>query len=262
MDEENREWQEPPLPEEIRTETEPPQMSEIATLGNIFIEPGRTFEDLRRKPRFILAILLTIIGFSAFQILFVEKIGFEKIMRGQLENNSRMQQLPADQRQQIIEQQTKPSSKYISYATTPIFLIIGFFAFGLLYFLGAKAMGGTIGYLQGVSIWAYSTFAPWIIWEISNILVLFLKNVDEIDLGSGRGGLVNANPTMFLDVKGHPALGALLSTFDLFVIFGWVLAAIGLHKVARLSKGAAWAVVLIVALTWLTIKIVWLSLFG
>ncbi len=59
MNEQNpSEWQAPPPPEKIVDTSEPAQMSEAATLGNIFIEPGRTFEDLRRKPRFILASLV------------------------------------------------------------------------------------------------------------------------------------------------------------------------------------------------------------
>ncbi len=34
------EWQAPPLPEEIINTEEPAQMSEVATLGNIFFDPG------------------------------------------------------------------------------------------------------------------------------------------------------------------------------------------------------------------------------
>ena len=44
MQEQNSsEWQAPPPPEKIEA-GEPAQMSEAATLGNIFFEPGRTFE--------------------------------------------------------------------------------------------------------------------------------------------------------------------------------------------------------------------------
>ena len=57
MENENApEWQAPPPPEKIVQD--PPQMSELATLFNIFLEPGRTFEDLKRKPRFIIGALL------------------------------------------------------------------------------------------------------------------------------------------------------------------------------------------------------------
>ena len=56
MEENNvNEWQEPPPPEDIKQIENPPQMSEVETLGKYFIEPGRTFEDMRRKPRFLIA---------------------------------------------------------------------------------------------------------------------------------------------------------------------------------------------------------------
>ena len=59
-------WQEPPPPIEDTPVNEPAQMSEFGTLGSIFIEPGATFEDLRRKPRFLLAGLIIIILFTIF----------------------------------------------------------------------------------------------------------------------------------------------------------------------------------------------------
>ncbi len=61
------EWQAPPPPVDNIAPQEPPQMSEAATLGNVFVAPGETFEDLRRKPRFILAILTMIIIVTAYQ---------------------------------------------------------------------------------------------------------------------------------------------------------------------------------------------------
>lgn len=262
MDGENKEWQEPPLPEEIRAETEPPQMSEAATLGNIFIEPGRTFEDLRRKPRFILAMVVIVLGFAAFQIAFVEKIGFEKIVRERFESNSRVQQMPSDQKEKMIEQQTKPVFKYVSYALTPLFIVIALFLGGLLYWLGANLMGGNSTYLGGVSVWTYSSFAPFVVSILANFIILFLKSVDDIDLTTGQQGLINANPTMLLNLKGSPALAALLSSFDLFAIWGYVLAAIGLQKVAKLTSGLAWATVLVIAIFFITIKVVWAMFFG
>ena len=54
----------PPPPEPPREEA---QMSELATLGNIFFEPGRTFEDLRRKPRFLIATVIIALLVTAYQ---------------------------------------------------------------------------------------------------------------------------------------------------------------------------------------------------
>ncbi len=249
-----------PPPEMIPKEE--PQMSEVATLANIYIEPGNTFEDLRRKTRWILAMLITVLGLSVFQISFFEKVGFEKVMRGNLESNSRMQRLPDDQREAVIQQQTQPIVKTITYIITPVLFIIGFFIAGLLYWGGANAMGGKIGYFKSLSVFVYSTFAPWLVWELANIVVLVFKAVDDIDLKGGQGGLLNANPNMFLSLKDSPALQALMGSFDLFVVWGLILAAIGLQKIAKLSTGAAWGTVLIVQIFLIALKVVWFSLNG
>ena len=76
-----QEWQAPLPPEQILKTDEPPQMSEVGTLGGIFFEPGKTFEDLRRKPRFLLASLIMIVLITLFNFLFINKIGFEQMIR-------------------------------------------------------------------------------------------------------------------------------------------------------------------------------------
>jgi hypothetical protein len=262
MEEQNSsEWQAPPPPEKIEA-PEQAQMSEAATLGGIFIEPGRTFEDLRRKPRFILAGLIILIVITIFNALFLGKVGYERIVQDRLESNSRIQQLPADQKEQIIRQQTGPIFKAIGYAAPPIVVAILIFLGGLIYWLGANAMGGSARYLQGVSVWVYSWFPPFLVSMLANILVLFLKSVDDIDLATAQSGLIHANPGMFIDGKSQPVLFALLSSIDLFQIWGWVLAAIGLRIVAKISSGAAWAVVLILALVGVGARVVGALIFG
>ena len=110
MNEENQElveqneaeWQSPPLPEDIINAEEPAQMSEIGMLGSIFFEPGATFEDLRRKPRFLIAGFLCILLISLFQMAFIQKLGFENIVKARLESNSRFQQQSEADKQKSI----------------------------------------------------------------------------------------------------------------------------------------------------------------
>src|SRR5687767_3533296 len=101
------EWQAPPPPPPVLPlkEEEPAQMSEAATLGNIFFEPGNTFEDLRRKPRFILALLLIVVAITAYTFLFFNKMGDERIKRAvieQLDKSPQVQSLSPEQKQQQI----------------------------------------------------------------------------------------------------------------------------------------------------------------
>ena len=242
---------------------EPAQMSEIATINNVIgLAPGAAFEDLRRKPRWILAGLIIVVAISAFNFLFIQKLGYENIVRARIESNEQVQKMPADQRQQIIDQQSGPVWKTIGYVAPAIVMVVIFMLGGLIYFLGMNAMGGSAGFFHGVSVWVYSWLPPFLVSIASNLIVLFFKSAEEIDIVASQSGLVQANPSAFIDAKTMPVLAAILSTFDLFAIWGWILAAIGLQKVGRISSGAAWAIVLILGLAGVAAKVVAALIFG
>ncbi len=251
------EWKAPPPLVDMTTPEEPPRMSEAATLGNVFISPGETFEDLRRKPRFILAILLMMILTAAFSFLFIQKMGEERMksfMVEQMDKNPQMQSMPPEQKERAIETNQKIAgfTRYL----IPIFLLVGFAIGGLIYWLAGKVMGGSGNYWHGLSTWVYSSMPPLVVAMLANLLILFLKSADEIDIATSQRGLVHANPSFFIDGKSSPVLATLLGTIDFFQIWGWVLAAIGLQKVMKLSQSSAWAIVLILALVSLAIRIV------
>lgn len=260
MAEENQEWEAPPPPEDIETEEEEiaPQMSEPATLGNIFLEPGRTFESLRAKPRFIMAGLIIIVLTMAFQMLFVQKLGEERIKRftvEQLDKNPQIQAMDPQQKEKVV-QQSQTINGYIRNFGFPIIMIITFLIGGLAYWLGSNAMGGSSTFLRGLSTWIYASFPPTVVAMVANIIVLFFKSADEIDLAESQRGLVHANPTLFFDGKSMPVLTTLVSLLDVFFIWGLILAALGLRKTGKISSGAAWGIVLILALIGVAFRVV------
>jgi hypothetical protein len=229
--------------------TDPPQMSEVSTVLGIFMEPGRVFEDLRRKPRFVLggliiALLVTGYGFGLYY-----KVG-EKAVRSmvaeQIEKSPQTASMSAEQKNGMIEM-NMTIQKYIRYAI-PIFLFISFVIGGLCYFLGSKAFGGSGGFMHAVSVWIYSSIPPTVVAMIANFIVIGLKSADEIDLAASQRGVIQANPSFLLDGKAQPVLATIVGTFDLFMIWGWILAAIGLRITNRISSGSAWGIVLIFAL--------------
>ncbi len=255
--ESNAEWQAPPPSANITPETEPPQMSEAATLGNIFLEPGNTFEDLRRKPRFIIAGIIVMVLAFTFQFLFLQKMGPERIKRAvieQMDKSAQVQAMSPEAKQSAVDLNLKIQGfvKYLIPVFVLVFLLIG----GLIYWLGAKAMGGSMTFLAGLSVWIYSTFPPVLVSSIANIIVLFLKSADDIDITEGQRGLIHANPSLFLDGKSMPVLATLVSTIDLFAIWGLILAAIGLQTVGKISKGAAWGLVIIVTLIGISFRVI------
>ena len=229
--------------------SDPPQMSEISTIAGIFFEPGRTFEDLKRKPRFIIAsvIIALLVTAYAFGMYYkVGEAGMRRVIMEQMDKSPQAQSMSNEQKSGAVDMQMKIQTG-VRYAL-PIFVFISLLIGGLLYFLGAKAFGGTGGFLHGLSVWVYSSIPPTVIGMIGSFIVLAIKSVDEIDVVASQRGLVHANPSLFIDGTAHPVLSTVVGTLDIFFIWGWILAAIGLRITNKLSSGSAWGVVIIFAI--------------
>lgn len=245
----------PPPPE---TPKEEPEMSEVGTIFNIFFEPGRTFEDLRRRPRFILATIIVALLVTAWNFGLFYKFG-EKAVRQvvveQMDKSPQTSSMSAEQKENAANMNLM-IGKGVRYAMPILFAIVCIIG-GLLYWGAAKAFGGTGTFLHGWSVFVYSALPPALISMVANFIVLAFKSVDEINyLSSQQRGVIRANPSFFIDGKTHPVLATVLSSFDLFLIWGWVLAAIGLRITNRLSRGSAWAIVIIFALIGIMFRVV------
>lgn len=253
---ENPEWQPPPPPEKI-PQAEPPQMSEVGTIANVFIEPGNTFEDLKRKPRFIIASIIIALLVAAYHFGLYYKVGddgMRRFINEQFDKNEQTQSLSKDQREDAIKLQMTIGT-VVRFAM-PIFVLISLVIGGLLYWAAAKAFGGTGGFLHALSVWVYSSLPPAIVVMLASFVVLALKSVDDIDIAASQRGMLHANPALLIDGKSMPVVATLIATLDVFQIWGWVLAAIGLRITNKLSSGSAWAIVIIFALIGVAMRVI------
>jgi hypothetical protein len=91
---------------------------------------------------------------------------------------------------------------------------------------------------------------------IANGIILFFKSADDIDFAASQRGVVHANLGFLIDDKATPVLATLLSTFDVFAIWGWILAAIGLKITNKLSGASAWSIVIIFALIGVAVRVI------
>jgi hypothetical protein len=246
-----------PNPTQPAAPSEAPEMSEIATVTNIFFEPGRVFEDLRRKPRFIVGglIIALLVTAYAFGVYFkVGDAGIRQFTIEQIDKSPQAQSLSSEQKNQQIE--LSMTIQTVVRYLIPVFVILSLLIGGLLYWLGTKAFGGSGGFLHSLSVWVYSSIPPTVLSMIGSFIVLAIKSANEIDLAASQRGLVHANPSLLIDGKAHPIIATVVGTLDIFMIWGWILAAIGLRITNRLSSGSAWGVVIILAVIGLLFRII------
>jgi Yip1 domain len=236
-------------------------MSTAETLGNIFFDPGSTFESLRIKPKFLVAGVLTIIFTTAVVAMFFNKINFAEFMREQIENGPNSAQMSDDQKAKAVQLWAGPIGKSVIYVSPVIGSVVVFAAGAGLYLLAVLAMGGSMNYKQALSVWIYSSFPPVVLGSLIGMVVLLIKSADSIDPKHPES-IAQTNLGILLDPASSPVLYALLSSIDLFQIFGLVLAAIGLRKIAKLSSGTAWTVVLGLFLIRVLGRVGWAAITG
>ena len=110
----------------------------------------------------------------------------------------------------------------------------------------------SIGYV--LTVYPGRGLPPLVVGMIANFVVLTLKSADDIDIGQSQRGVLHANPSFFIDGKAHPLMATFLSTFDVFAIWGWILAVIGLTVINRISKASSWAIVSIIVVVGLAFR--------
>ncbi len=245
------------------TSKDEPKMSEFSTLLNIFMEPGRTFKDLRIKPRFILATVVISILAIGYSVLLIQTLGDDRMrsqIAEQINKSPSAASMDKEQKNNAINMQMT-ISKYSSFAA-PIFIAV-FFALGALIYWGmTNAMGGAIGFLQSLSVWVYSSFPPSVVAFLGSFIVLLFKDPDQIELATANRGMLKVNFGFFVDGKTMPAIYTFLSSIDLFAIWGLVLAAIGLKVVGKLSTGSAAGIVIVLSLIGVGLRVLLSFMFG
>jgi hypothetical protein len=224
-------------------EADGPTMSTPETLTGIFFEPGRTFEALRARPRFLIAGLILLALALAVTVLLMQKVDFAQFIANQINNGPRAEQMSEAQKAAAVGFWTGPIGKVAIYVLPVVVTIIIFAAGAGLYLLATMLMGGKLSYKQALSVWVYSSFPPGILTAILSVVVLLMKPAEDIDLNKSGGGLVVTNLAALINPS-SPALRGALGWFDLFTFYGMYLAALGLRKVGKLSSGSAWTIVI------------------
>src|SRR5215467_14585396 len=72
-----------------KPDNKPPEISALATVTGIFVDPAKVFISIRERPRFLVAMIVCIAAFMLFNITYFQRLGFETVIRAQTESNPR-----------------------------------------------------------------------------------------------------------------------------------------------------------------------------
>ena len=205
--------------------------------GAIF-SPKPTFASIVQRPTWVVPVVLGCILFIAVVFAFTQRGGWQSFFQKQMADNSRIQQMTPEQRENLMEKQLKyaPMFGYFEGVVIPpvAALITAAVLLGIFNLSGATKT--TFKVALGIVAFAWS---PWLIHGLLSVLIIFLKDPTTIDLQN----LVASNPGAFLPDGSAKWLASLLGSIDLFAIWTLILLAIGFSATnpKKLSFGKALA---------------------
>ena len=228
------------------------RMSTPETLLNIFVSPAETFQNLRRHPRWLVAVLIMSLLSTIFANLFLYRLGAERVANFATDKTLEISFLPDESRKQIEARRAQAiadakdpvvrAGQAVSSFAGSVYLM----AFlGLVFMLIAIAMGAKINYWQAFSATVYAFFPVAVLRFILNTVILFIKDPTDIHPITGQSSLIQDNLSFLVVPAEHPVLYTLLGMFSLLWFYWIWLNATGLKNTGeRVGSSAAWTATL------------------
>jgi hypothetical protein len=245
------------------------RMSTPSTLGNIFFSPGEVFQNLRRHPRWLVALLVMSVLSAVYSNAFIQRLTPEVVANYAIDKTLQMSMLNDEARAQIergrkdaIEDNRNPV-KRAGQAINGFVAITFWMAFiAVLYLLFAVAMGGKMNFWQAFSVAVYASFPVAVLRWVLSLVFLYIKDPSDIHPLIGQGGLVQDNLNFLVNPADSPAVYVLLSSLSILAIYGIILSVIGLKNAGeRVSGTIAWTATIVLWIVGVMLQVLLASLF-
>ncbi len=195
----------------------------------------------------------------AYIVMFSRTVGWETFMRHQFETNERMQQMPPEQRERVLEQSVKLAAGF-GYAGAilgvPVsILLISAVLLGVFNGLA----GAELRFRQAFSITTYASL-PSVLAAVLGMIVMRFKNPEDFDLQNP----VPLNLGAYLDpTSTSKFLHTIAGSLDLLSIWVILLLALGFSTAAKaVSYRRALILVILPWAAYVLIKAGWSAAFG
>lgn len=211
-----------PMPTPAPAVEPKPVLSPFGRIFGVLFSPKPTFEDIVRKPSWLLPMLLLAILGVIVAVGINQKMNWRSYIGEQIEKNPRAAQLSSEQKQQQIEIGAKfaPISAYAFGIPAPlvVVLVVTLVMWGAYNLLA----GANANFMTAFGITSHA-FVPVIVGNLLFLLVLFLKPYGTLDIENP----VATNLAAFLPEDTPKWLSALGKNLDIFVIWVTLLIAVG-----------------------------------
>jgi hypothetical protein len=244
----------PPTPSPEAQLTPQPSLSSLARVTGVFFSPKPTFDDIVRKPSWLLPVLLLTFLSLAVSFAINQRTNWREFMADQIDKSPAGAQLSPEQREQRIEGGAKFSPPF-TYAIGLLGPIIAFLIVALVMWGAYNLLGGAnTNFSTSFAITTHA-YLTGLVSSVLFLLVLLLKPPGTVDLQNP----VATNVAAFLSADSAKWLVALCKSLDIFSFWTLLLLAIGFAATnPRKLKGSkslsiaftVWAVFVVLKVGW------------
>ena len=254
-----------PLPQTTGS-VEPP-MSPVEKLTGIFYEPTRVFRNLRAHPYWLAPFLVISVLTAVYFAAFTQRLGPERIVNYTMEKLEQSPIKPPPEameqaKQDALEQASQPIQRVQTVAKTFIgVFVINSITAGLC-LLGILIFGGRINFWQAFAAILYAAVPVSVIQNLLSLVILFIKDPDDIHPILNQQSLVQDNLGFFFSPADNPVLFVLGSSIGLLIFYGLWLRAKGLANAGyKVSSAAAWGTTLLLWVLTILLGVIFALLF-
>ena len=211
-------------------------------LIDMYFAPREAFARILQSPRMLIALVLYVAIVLGFTGIWLHKVDPTEFMKTQIEESGRADKMTAEQKQAVIETQSKMMPIF-GWVLGPTFIAIMLLVVsGTLMFVFRFFYGGDVTFKQAISIVVWTFLAVGIVSTPVTLTVLALKGDWNIDPSQA----VQANLGLLLDKStAAKPLWALFTSIDVFVLWMVVLLAVGFGvAIKKPTSSTLWGVVI------------------
>lgn len=225
------------------------RMSTPATLGNIFLSPSEVFQNLRRHPRWLVAMLVMSILSATYTNLFVNRLTPERIANFTIDKTLEMPIMNDEARKSVeatradtIADSKNPVARAGQAVTGFAGSVLGYAFLALIFMLFAMAMGGKLHFWQAFAATVYASFPVSVIKFVLNTVILHLKEPEDIHPILGQQTLIQDSLNFLVLPAEHPVIFTFLGSLSLLAFYWLWLNATGLKNAGeKVSGTTAWS---------------------
>ena len=229
----------------------------MSVLLDMFFDPKAAFRDILASPRWWFPMALVLVFALTFSHLYSTRVGWESMIRKQMESSGQMQNISKEDQANRIATGTKIAG-VLGYVGPVIFIPLGTLVIAaVLMFVFNALFGGAVKFQQSFGIVMWSAI-PSLLGTIVAIILLFVKSPEDIDINN----VSPFNIGFYLSDQTSKWLMSLASSIDLFTLWTIALIGVGFSVATKKSWFSCFFGVLLSWAVWILIKVGWAAIRG